>query len=557
MTIQTGLPDIGAVLLCLLQTFSMLNTCKELFVNEPLRYFVNKNSKIQLPTLVSFLMSLSSHSLQNEMLLFYNNGDKAPRKSSLHNRLALLTHGALQIFFKIFTKLLYEKNTIRTVNGYLLCAQDGSDLRIPLDWRDASTYYKNSPDNKGYALTHLNVLFDVMNNRVVDCYISPSRLCDERNAYVNLLRRIQLPNMVRGIITALDRGYECWQVIIETILDSQMFVCRAKDITSNGILSKFNLSQFINQDGTLDINLKIKLISSANKCKRKLERSFEQVAADLYSCKYVVLRADKFEELNTGSDEVEVQIRVVRFMTKAGTYMTVITNLPKDEFSIDDIAVIYRARWKEETFFRYFKHYIGALYLHFTTPEFWEHEIWARFTSFNLFAAIHMNSELDYINKMVEDHWEEFGLVQGDNLLNLCDESLQDFQLNEHDSSLDSQLDLLVESKTEVEETADEGEAEETEDTVEIEYIGMENKVAFKSKGYKRGMKKVNFATAIFILREDFRKLYRRMFVNPEYTKSTDLPGLLCRFKESSRIDRPSSDRNVRTQPYRNSIYRC
>ena len=55
-------------------------------------------------------------------------------------------------------------------------------------------------------------------------------------------------------------------------------------------------------------------------------------------------------------DEYELRLRVVRVKIKDGVYENLITNLPADEFSMNDLKELYRLRWNEETSFRELKH---------------------------------------------------------------------------------------------------------------------------------------------------------------------------------------------------------
>ena len=50
-----------------------------------------------------------------------------------------------------------------------------------------------------------------------------------------------------------------------------------------------------------------------------------------------------------------IEFRIVRFMTDDGKYISVATNLPEDEFPLEEIRSLYKMRWGEETGFRVFQ----------------------------------------------------------------------------------------------------------------------------------------------------------------------------------------------------------
>ena len=47
-----------------------------------------------------------------------------------------------------------------------------------------------------------------------------------------------------------------------------------------------------------------------------------------------------------------MQLRVVRGKLPTGEFETLLTSLPRDEFSAEEIMELYRMRWREELFFR-------------------------------------------------------------------------------------------------------------------------------------------------------------------------------------------------------------
>ena len=87
-------------------------------------------------------------------------------------------------------------------------------------------------------------------------------------------------------------------------------------------------------------------------------------------------------------DEYNLRIRVVRVKIKEGIYENLITNLPADEFSMNDLKELYHLRWSEETSFRELKHIIGAVDFHSKIVEYVTHELWTRFILYNFCTQI-------------------------------------------------------------------------------------------------------------------------------------------------------------------------
>ena len=66
----------------------------------------------------------------------------------------------------------------------------------------------------------------------------------------------------------------------------------------------------------------------------------------------------------------------------------IITNLPLEEFSPEDIKALYHMRWGIETSFRSLKYTIGLLCFHSKKPEFIIQEIFAKLTMYNFTELI-------------------------------------------------------------------------------------------------------------------------------------------------------------------------
>ena len=85
-----------------------------------------------------------------------------------------------------------------------------------------------------------------------------------------------------------------------------------------------------------------------------------------------------------------MQLRVLRFQIAEGVFENLITNLPSDEFSLEQIKHIYHLRWGQETSFRDLKHTIGTTNFHSKSPEYIEFEILSRMTLYNFCTIITM-----------------------------------------------------------------------------------------------------------------------------------------------------------------------
>ena len=84
----------------------------------------------------------------------------------------------------------------------------------------------------------------------------------------------------------------------------------------------------------------------------------------------------------------EFHCRVVRFKITDDTYECIITNLDRDEFTIDDIKNLYCKRWGIENSFRELKYAIGLNALHSKKRKLIQQEIYARMILYNFCQRI-------------------------------------------------------------------------------------------------------------------------------------------------------------------------
>ena len=89
-----------------------------------------------------------------------------------------------------------------------------------------------------------------------------------------------------------------------------------------------------------------------------------------------------------GKNIYPISFRVVRFKLDDSSYECIITNLDRNEFSVEEIKELYHMRWGVETSFRELKYAIGLLAFHSKKAEFVKQEIYARLILYNFCEII-------------------------------------------------------------------------------------------------------------------------------------------------------------------------
>lgn len=336
------------------------------FIRNPETDFT-RSRKLGFTTTFNSILSMGGNSLGHEMLELFEYNDSLPTTSALvQARDKILPTAFFHVFFE-FTKSLKKPKTYRNYNLY---AVDGSVLNLYRNPNDSETFVTQS-NNNGRNMMMLTAMYDLCNRFYTDAITQPYNHQDERGALFDML-----PNLSDKSIVVIDRGYESYNVFAHFNERNLNYVCRVKDISSNGILSGFNLP---NEE--FDKVLTVDISNFQKKCYKSLPN---------YKFSPSIARFD-FSTLD--NPIYQLSFRVVRIKLESGKFESLITNLG-NEFSSEDIKYLYKLRWGIETSFRQLKYAIGLANFHAKKKDSIIQEIYARLTLHNFCESIIQNTIL-------------------------------------------------------------------------------------------------------------------------------------------------------------------
>jgi hypothetical protein len=348
----------------------------ELFAKDPGIDFTRKR-KLCFEELLRFLICKQSSTTAYELLKHFGQSTEAITISAFYQQRQKLSLNALPHLFYQFNSHFPLK---RYKDKYNLVACDGCEFNIFRDPNDPTTF--NPPNNKssrGFNTMHTVPLYDILNKRYLDCVIQPGRNKNEFQAFCDLVDRY--PYEGTPIFIA-DRGFASYNAVAHALEKGVLFLIRSKDVNTKRLLALDGLSDLIDTDAHVILS------RTQSKKKRKhpeLEEQYRHICSNV-----------KFDFIEPGSyDEYPLSLRVVRIETAPGCFANFYTNLPADEFPVDEIRDLYHARWGIETSFRDLKHTIGATEFHSRIPEYIAQEIWARLILFNFCSIITMHVVID------------------------------------------------------------------------------------------------------------------------------------------------------------------
>ena len=318
-----------------------------------------RNRKLPFPDVIMIILSMAGCPIREELLDYFDYDINTATSSAFVQARSKVLPDAFEQLLHLFNNAY---PCTETYKGYRLIAVDGTDLNIPYDPQDRTTFHKNQ--HKACSLYHINAAYDILNNRYVDLIVQGNTNNYEQKAMWTMAERFP----EKKTIFIADRNYPTWNNMEHIIRSGKYFLIRTKDIHSfNSLLRKFGLP-----DSEFDMDIHTTLTTNLT-----------------MSLKY----PDKFRFLSTSSTFdffdaenpfYDVSYRVVRFkLDGTDDYECIITNLSRNEFSVEDIKYLYGLRWQEEISFRHLKYSADLSAVHARKRSSILQEIWARAILYN------------------------------------------------------------------------------------------------------------------------------------------------------------------------------
>lgn len=352
--------------------------------SDPARFAVvpgrdfTRNRKINLSDTLRILLTMEGRCIKEELYCYFGRTVDAPSKSALYKQRQKLSESAFPTLFSIFNRKL-PRNLFR--NKYQLIACDGSSAYIPRNPDDVDTFFeKTGKTDRGFNLIHINAAYSIMDKRFTNLVIQPGRKQNEIKAFCEIVDsngRDESP-----IIYIADMGYACYNTFAHVIENNQFFMIRCNDQ---------RLAQMLGRpvDNIREMDISVSRILSRTQSQKKRSRT-ERSGDYRY-----ISRPVTFEYLPDDESEYDISLRIVRFEIATGVFENIITNLPDDEFGIDDFKDIYHLRWDEETAFRDLKYSLCLNDFHSKKYEYIIQEIWARAILYNFSSSIITGVEIE------------------------------------------------------------------------------------------------------------------------------------------------------------------
>lgn len=351
---------------------------KEAFVKNPEKDFT-RNRKQSFQKIFHFILSMENDAIKRELMKYFNFSSDAPTDAAFNMQRGKIKTTAFEYLFHEFSNRIQDEKNYK---GYKLLACDGSSLYISRNPKDKDTFIHEHNTMRGFNMLHLNTLYDLCNRKYTDAVIQPAHGMDERDALCRMVQRAAYRNTDKTILIA-DRGYSSLRLFAYIDASSYKYVIRFKESSVNNIAYGIKLPD----SDTYDFTKEIYLTHS-----RKKELFLRKDKHVKYICKKT--GEDEFDAIGK-RELLPIKLRFVKFPLKNNTYEILVTNLSEQEFSSEELKVLYNMRWGIESSYKELKYAAGLIGLHSKKREYIEQEVWARLILFNYSEAIAMRISVE------------------------------------------------------------------------------------------------------------------------------------------------------------------
>ena len=320
-----------------------------------------KNSKLDRVTMIKMLCLMGGNSLRKEL---HDYPEINVTASSFSERRAAIDSELMYYVLRRFSdtdsgneKFLYK--------GRKLIAMDGVNFNTALNKDTPSFMSAPNTIKGGYNQYKATVMLDLLSHQTVDMVLNPISAQNEHADAAFMVYWNDFP----PCIVICDRLYSSYSLIADFQQRNMDFVIRTKQ--NVGALKPIQALPM----EELDVDLEFVLTDSQSQeskakghifvntgSKRGKENSPKTyVSRFAYPLPYIM------------------RFRVVRGRLPNGDLETLLTSLPREEFSAAEIMELYRLRWREELFFRHIKYDCGASRMKCRKEEYSRQELYGHF----------------------------------------------------------------------------------------------------------------------------------------------------------------------------------
>jgi len=291
-----------------------------------------RNRKITLSHIYLQMFANKGKSQKNEIDDFYKDIKESVEVSqtAFYNaRMKFNPEALLKMMQDLMQETYETDDSLLTLNGYYVCAIDGSDFILPSTPANRELYgVAENTNNTEVAIASVSSIFDCINKLFLDIQINKYKYSEHFSAKDHLKKVKDILPKGSKMLCIFDRGYPSIRIIDQMIDDGQKFLIRLRRTDFKREIEKLTEET---DDKWIDViydRLRTKKFNKEIKFRHKLINT-------TYRLRFVKIPLTK----SNGEQIIEY----------------LVTNLDEMEFDTAAVEELYHVRWDIETCYRSLK----------------------------------------------------------------------------------------------------------------------------------------------------------------------------------------------------------
>lgn len=331
-----------------------------------------RKRKLPLPTVIKLLLSMTGGSLNREL-----------QKSGIEVSSSAFSQRRAKIHSTAFENMFYNFNQAHRdtgkLKGFKVYAVDGSVINCPKA-EHSPTYTWDG--NSGYSAFHVTTLYDVIAHTYYTATIAPQSKQDEIRDF---LFQLSWYGFTEPSICLGDRLFCTYNTLATIQAAGADYVIRAKDASSPSALKPIKAYAKEHPNQEFDVDLSFVITTSQTNEDKAAGRIFIQTGSKKGK---INSPKTKISRWNFPSPAC-MSFRAIRYrLQDKGAFYTLVTSLPREKFSTEEVIALYARRWSLELSYRCTKYTMGLVHLHSKKDDYIKQEIWSAMTMQNFCSRI-------------------------------------------------------------------------------------------------------------------------------------------------------------------------
>ena len=308
------------------------------------------------------------------------------------------------------------KDETKLLNGYIVCAIDGSDFEIPNTIKTRNKYNILHP-KECVARASVSNMFDILNYFVMDTIIEKYDSSERKMAKQNL-KNVKDLDLPYPIIRVMDRGY--------TSLADMYY----SNENNDKYLIRLHNKDFKKQIDKMKCNDEIITIPYQYDRVRHYKKDYPEFY-------------QKMEETKE-----DIKLRIIIVNNDNGEKIRLATNLSNEEFNYEEIVELYKLRWNIELNYHCLKESLKIETITSSNDVIIEQDIYSQMLVYNLIQAfkqdaeknidqskyknemkINMNMAVDFVKKALLKIILEPNDKQRDKMFELLEQKIEKYKI--------------------------------------------------------------------------------------------------------------------------------